>query len=73
MCAWGMFRELAPILTSGGASLKVNGKVHSACMCMFSELCMTNGSETWPMRVEDMHRLERAEKMMIRWMCGVTN
>ena len=33
---------------------------------------MTYGSETWPMRVEDMRRLERAVKMMIRWMCGVT-
>ena len=33
---------------------------------------MTYGSETWPMRVEDMRRLERAEKMMIRWMSGVT-
>ena len=26
-CAWGKFRELAPILTSRGASLKVKGKV----------------------------------------------
>ena len=33
---------------------------------------MTYGSETWPMRVEDMRRLERAEKIMIRWICGVT-
>jgi hypothetical protein len=31
-----------------------------------------DGSETWPMKVEDMQRLERTEKMMIRWMCGVT-
>ncbi len=30
------------------------------------------GSETWAMKVEDIQRLERAEKMMIRWMCGVT-
>ena len=33
---------------------------------------MMYGSETWAMKVEDMQRLERAEKMMIRWMCGVT-
>ena len=33
---------------------------------------MVYGSETWPMRVEELRRLERAEKMMIRWMCGVT-
>ena len=24
------------------------------------------------MKVEDMQRLERAERMMVRWMCGVT-
>jgi hypothetical protein len=33
---------------------------------------MTYGSETWAMKVVDMQRLERTEKMMIRWMCGVT-
>ena len=30
------------------------------------------GSETLRMKVEDKQRLERAEKMMVRWMCGVT-
>ena len=30
------------------------------------------GSETWPMKVEDKQRLERAERMMLRHMCGVT-
>ena len=29
------------------------------------------GSETWPMKVEDVQRLERTERMMVRWMCGV--
>ena len=24
------------------------------------------------MKVEDLHRLERAERAMVRWMCGVT-
>ena len=33
---------------------------------------MTYGSETWPMKVEDRQRLERAERMMVRQMCGVT-
>ena len=33
---------------------------------------MTYGSETWPMKMEDVHRLERAERAIIRWMCGVT-
>jgi len=30
-----------------------------------------NTSETWPMTVEDMARLERTERMMVKWMCGV--
>ena len=30
------------------------------------------GSETWPMKVEDKQKLERAENAMVRWMCGVT-
>ena len=30
------------------------------------------GSETWATKTEDMQRLERTERMMIRWMCGVT-
>ena len=29
------------------------------------------GSETWPMRLEEVRRLERVERM-IRWMCAVT-
>jgi len=33
---------------------------------------MVYGSETWPMRVEDIQRLQRAERMMVRWICGVT-
>ena len=67
-CAWAKFRELSPILTARGASLKVKGKRYS----MYVQCVMMYGSETWAMRVEDMQRLERTEKMMIRWMCGVT-
>jgi hypothetical protein len=67
-CAWAKFRELAPILTSRGASLKVKGKIYRACV----QRVMVYGSETWPMKAEDMQRLERAERMMVRWMCGVS-
>jgi hypothetical protein len=63
-CVWGKFRELAPILTSRGTSL-TKGKVCIACV-------MTYGSEIWPMRVEDICRMERAEQMMIGWIYGVT-
>ena len=67
-CAWGKFTELSPIQTSRGASLKVKGKLYSACV----QSVMTYGSETWAMKVEDTLRLDRPESMMIIWMCGVT-
>ena len=67
-CAWAKFRELAPILTSRGASLVVKGKVYKACV----QRVMVYGSETWAIKTDDLLRLERAEKMMVRWMCGVT-
>ena len=35
----------------------MKGKVYSACV----QCVMTYGSETWPMRVEDMRRLESRE------------
>jgi hypothetical protein len=67
MVCLGKFGELAPILTLRGASLKVKGKVYSACV----QCVMTYSSETWPIRVEHMRRLERADEIMIGWMCAV--
>ena len=67
-CAWKKFRELSPILTARGVSLKLKGKIYSTCV----RSSMIYGSETWPMKVEDKQRLERAERMMVRHMCGVT-
>lgn len=67
-CAWAKFRELSPILTERGASLKVKGKLYST----YVQCGLMYGSETWAMKVEDMQRLERTENMMIRWMCRVT-
>jgi hypothetical protein len=66
-CALGKFRELSPILTARRASLKLKGKVYRTCV----QSVMVYGSETWAMKVEDMQRLERTERMMVRWMCGV--
>jgi hypothetical protein len=67
-CAWGKFRELFPVVGSRGVSLRVKGKIYKACV----QRVLVYGSETWAMKVEDMHRLERTERMMVRWMCGVT-
>jgi hypothetical protein len=67
-CAWGKFRELYPILTVRGMSLKMKGKIYGACV----QSVMVYGSETWALKVSDMQQLERTERMMVRWMCGVT-
>ena len=32
---------------------------------------MLHGSETWPVRKENVVALQRAEVRMVRWMCGV--
>jgi len=31
---------------------------------------MLHGSETWPVRKENVVALQRAEMTMVRWMCG---
>jgi len=67
-CAWKKFRDLAPILTHKGASLMLKGKVYKSCV----RSCMIYGSETWPVKVEHVAALERAEMRMIRWMCRVS-
>ena len=66
--AWMSFNKLGPILTTRGVSLRLKGKFYRMCV----QRVMVYGSETWPMRVEEVRRLERAERVMIRWMCGVT-
>ena len=67
-CAWGKFRELSPILTVRGLSLKMKGKIYEACV----QSVLVYGSETWALKVCDKQQLERTERMMVRWMCGVT-
>jgi len=32
---------------------------------------MLHGSETWPVRKENVVALQRAEMRMVRWMCGL--
>src|SRR3989441_8722734 len=67
-CAWGKFRDLRMLLTARGASLRVKGKICRACV----QRVLVYGSETWPMKVDDMQRLVRTENNMVRWMSGVT-
>jgi len=65
--AWKKFSEYLPILTGKGFSLKLKGKVYTICV----RSCLMHGSKTWPMKVEHKLKLNRAEMIMIRWMCVV--
>jgi hypothetical protein len=66
-CAWGKFNLLSPMLARRGASLKVKGRIYVS----YVRSVLIYGSETWPVKVEDVRRLERTEKAMLRRMCGV--
>ena len=51
---WRKLRELLPLLTSKGTSLRLKGKLYAACV----RSVMLHGSETWVIRTEDERRCE---------------
>ena len=67
-CAWKKFRELLPILSSRTFSLKKN---RSFCQAYVRPVLLY-GSETWPVKEEDLVRLCRTEMSMLRWMSHAT-
>jgi len=64
---WNKFRQLVPLLTIKDISLIMRGKLYSSCV----RSSMLHGSETWPIRKENVVALQQAEMRMVRWMCGV--
>ena len=46
----------------------IKGKIHKACV----QSALTYGTETWAMKKANLQSLERTERMMVRWMCGVS-
>ena len=68
ICAWAKFKELSAILTARGASNRIKGKIYRACV----QSVLTYGTETWAMKVANLQSLKRTERMMVRWMCGVS-
>jgi len=64
---WNKFRKLAPLLTNKDVSLIMRGRLYSSCV----RSSMLHGSETWPVRKENVVALRRAEMRMVRWMCGI--
>ena len=65
--AWGKFRKLRPILTSSHLSPQFRGSVFNSVV----RSALLHGSETWAPTVKDLQRLERTDRAMIRWICGV--
>ena len=62
-------------VTKRGVSLKLKGKIYDARECV--QRVLVHGSETWAMKADLMKaevlaRLGRAERMMVRKMCGVS-
>ena len=57
-----------PLLTNKDVSLIMRGRLlYSSCV----RSGMLHGSETWPVRKENVVALQRAEMRMVKWMCGV--
>ena len=64
-CAWA---KLSPILIARGASYHIKGKIYKTCV----QSVLTYETETWAMKKANLQSLERTERMMVRWMCGVS-
>ena len=64
---WNKFRQLVPLLTNKDVSLIMRGSLFGSCV----RSSMLHGSETWPVRKENVVALQRAEMRMVRWMCGI--
>jgi len=66
---WNKSRQLVPLLTNKDMSLIMRGRLYSSCV----RSSVLHGSETWPVRKENVVALQRAEMRMVRWMvrCGV--
>ena len=64
---WNKFRQLVPLLTNKDVSLIMTGRLYSSCV----RSSMLHGSETWPVRKENVVALQRAETRMVRLMCAV--
>jgi len=64
---WNRFHSMKELLTRKGISLKLKGRLYDSCV----RSCLLYASETWAMKVCHEKDLERAERRMVRWMCGV--
>ena len=59
---WNRFGQLVPLLTNKDVSLIMRGRLYSSCV----QNSTLHGSETWPVRKENVVALQRAEMRMVR-------
>ena len=61
---WGKFRELLPILTSRALSYITRGGTYIRTVLLYA-------SECWASNVNNLLKLQRNDRAMIRWTCNV--
>ena len=60
---WNKFRQLVPLLTSEDVSLIMRGRLYSSCV----RSSMLHGSETLPVRKENVVAFQRAEMRTVSY------
>ena len=65
--AWDKFRELLPILTSCPLSYITHGQIYST----YIRTVLLYASQCWAPNVNDLLKLQRNDRAMIRWTCNV--
>ena len=65
--AWRKFKELLPVLSSRHLSFKTRGRVYSSCV----RNAMLHASETWSLTKQNLQRLQRNDRAMIRQICKI--
>ena len=65
--AWGKFQELLPILTSRALSYITRGQIYST----YIHTVLLYASECWAPNVNDLLKLQRSDRAIIRWTCNV--
>jgi hypothetical protein len=65
--AWLNWKKLSPVLMQKGLSLRLKGQLYALTV----RSAMLYSAETWPIRKEELEKLERTQTRMLRWMAGV--
>ena len=65
--AWGKFHDLLPVLTCRTLSYYTKGYVYATCV----RSAMLHAMECLALTADDINKLQKTDRAMIRWICGV--